>query len=70
MTKVLLNEVQKIVRAFMWAGRKGYSWRQMMKSKEHGGNGLQDIRIMAIVQSIKHVLCIWQSSQSIWADLI
>lgn len=42
LSKGALYEARKITYGFIWNGRKGVSWRQMTKAREHGVLGLKD----------------------------
>lgn len=44
--KGILDSMRKLIYSFVWDGRKGISWRQMTKIKDHRGIGLRDIKLM------------------------
>lgn len=54
--KGVLDTFRKIIYAFVWEGRKGIGWWQMMKTKENEVIDLKDLRTMDVVVSIKNFM--------------
>lgn len=68
--KEVLDKVKSIVYSFVWDRGRGARRRKMAKEREESGLGLKDIRQMGRAATVKRIVRIWTSEQSIWGRLM
>ena len=59
------KKVRRLAYRFIWDGRKGIPWAQMILPKSEGGLGVRDLPIITTATNIKRASKYWDKSDSI-----
>lgn len=74
--KMMLNEIKKVCRAFLWKGKEAYegpgavAWNHLCKTKAAGGLGIRNFELWNRAAMFKHFWAVAKKKDNMWVKWI